>query len=150
MAEAGGLHRFMDWHKPILTDSGGFQVFSLAGIRTIAEEGVTFQSHLDGSRQFIGPETSMDIQQKLGADIAMATSELMKEFDAAVWAHHGLFCSGPDFDITFGLMHTIEKAAEIYVKAMSMGQGIKQTISDDNLRAIAKDFGVTLREEFLD
>lgn len=72
VAEAGGLHRFMDWHKPILTDSGGFQVFSLAGIRTIAEEGVTFQSHLDGSRQFIGPETSMDIQQKLGADIAMA------------------------------------------------------------------------------
>ena len=72
VAEAGGLHRFMDWHKPILTDSGGFQVFSLAGIRTIAEEGVTFQSHLDGSRQFIGPETSMNIQQKLGADIAMA------------------------------------------------------------------------------
>ena len=72
VAEAGGLHRFMDWHKPILTDSGGFQGFSLAGIRTIAEEGVTFQSHLDGSRQFIGPETSMDIQQKLGADIAMA------------------------------------------------------------------------------
>ena len=72
VAEAGGLHRFMDWHKPILTYSGGFQVFSLAGIRTIAEEGVTFQSHLDGSRQFIGPETSMDIQQKLGADIAMA------------------------------------------------------------------------------
>ncbi len=85
-----------------------------------------------------------------GADIAMATSELMKEFDAAVWAHHGLFCSGPDFDITFGLMHTIEKAAEIYVKAMSMGLGIRQTISDDNLRAIARDFGVTLREEFLD
>ena len=70
--EAGGLHRFMDWHHPILTDSGGFQVFSLAGIRTIKEEGVTFQSHLDGSRQFIGPETSMDIQQALGSDIAMA------------------------------------------------------------------------------
>ena len=70
--EAGGLHRFMDWHRPILTDSGGFQVFSLAGIRTIKEEGVTFQSHLDGSRQFIGPETSMDIQEALGADIAMA------------------------------------------------------------------------------
>lgn len=69
---AGGLHNFMHWDRPILTDSGGFQVFSLAGIRTIAEEGVTFQSHLDGSRQFIGPETSMDIQQKLGADIAMA------------------------------------------------------------------------------
>lgn len=68
----GGLHKFMNWDKPILTDSGGFQVFSLAGIRTIKEEGVTFQSHLDGSRHFIGPETSMDIQQKLGADIAMA------------------------------------------------------------------------------
>lgn len=70
--EAGGLHQFMDWHKPILTDSGGFQVFSLAGIRKIREEGVTFQSHLDGSRHFIGPEESMDIQQALGADIAMA------------------------------------------------------------------------------
>ena len=70
--EAGGLHRFMDWHKPILTDSGGFQVFSLAGIRTIKEEGVTFQSHIDGSRHFIGPETSMDIQAALGSDIAMA------------------------------------------------------------------------------
>ena len=85
-----------------------------------------------------------------GAEIAQATSELMKEFDAAVWAHHGLFCSGPDFDTTFGLMHTIEKAAEIYVKAMSMGQGIRQTITDDDLRAIAKEFGVTLRKEFLD
>ena len=68
--EAGGLHNFMDWHKPILTDSGGFQVFSLANIRTIKEEGVTFQSHIDGSRHFIGPETSMDIQEALGADIA--------------------------------------------------------------------------------
>lgn len=70
--EAGGLHKFMGWNGPILTDSGGFQVFSLAGIRKIKEEGVTFQSHLDGSRQFIGPEESMDIQQALGSDIAMA------------------------------------------------------------------------------
>ena len=70
--EAGGIHQFMDWHHPVLTDSGGFQVFSLAGIRKIAEEGVTFQSHIDGSRHFIGPETSMDIQEALGADIAMA------------------------------------------------------------------------------
>ena len=70
--EAGGLHKFMNWDKPILTDSGGFQVFSLAGIRKIREEGVDFQSHLDGSRLFIGPEESMDIQQALGADIAMA------------------------------------------------------------------------------
>ena len=85
-----------------------------------------------------------------GADIALATSEIMKKFDAAVWAHHGLFCSGPDFDITFGLMHTIEKAAEIYVKVLSCGQGIRQTITDANLRAIAKEFGVTLNEDFLD
>ena len=85
-----------------------------------------------------------------GADIAKATSELMKKFDAAVWAHHGLFCSGPDFDTTFGLMHTIEKAAQIYVLALSMGKGIRQTITDDNLRAIAKEFGVTLNEDFLE
>lgn len=86
-----------------------------------------------------------------GADIALATSKLMKEYDAAVWAHHGLFASGPDFDTTFGLMHTIEKAAQIYLLALSAGQGkIMQTIEDDDLRAIAKDFGVTLREEFLD
>ncbi len=85
-----------------------------------------------------------------GADIARATSELMKEYDAAVWAHHGLFASGPDFDTTFGLMHTIEKAAQICVLALSAGGGkIRQTITDENLRAIARDFGVTLREEFL-
>ena len=70
--EAGGLHRFMGWDGPILTDSGGFQVFSLAGIRKIREEGVIFRSHLDGSKQFIGPEESMDIQQALGSDICMA------------------------------------------------------------------------------
>ena len=86
-----------------------------------------------------------------GSDIALATSQLMKEYDAAVWAHHGLFASGPDFDTTFGLMHTIEKAAQIYILALSAGQGrILQTIEDDDLRAIAKDFCVTLREEFLD
>ena len=86
-----------------------------------------------------------------GSDIALATSQLMKEYDAAVWAHHGLFASGLDFDTTFGLMHTIEKAAQIYILALSAGQGrILQTVEDDDLRAIAKDFGVTLREEFLD
>ncbi len=85
-----------------------------------------------------------------GAEIAMATSQCMKEFTAVVWAHHGLFCAGADFDETFGLMHTIEKAAEIYVKACSCGVGIRQTIADDGLRAIARDFGVTIREEFLD
>ena len=70
--EAGGLHAFMDWHHPVLTDSGGFQVFSLAGLRKISEEGAAFRSHLDGGKRFISPEVSMDIQQALGADIAMA------------------------------------------------------------------------------
>jgi len=84
-----------------------------------------------------------------GPAIAQATSELMKTYDAAIWAHHGLFCSGPDLDTTFGLMHTIEKAADIYVRALSCGQGIRQTISDDNLRDIARDFGVTLNEALL-
>ena len=86
-----------------------------------------------------------------GADIALATSEVMKQFDAAVWAHHGLFCSGPDFDITFGLMHTIEKAAEIYNLVMSSSGGrVLQTISDANLLAIAEEFGVVLNKDFLD
>lgn len=85
-----------------------------------------------------------------GADIAVATSELMKTYQAAIWAHHGLFVSGPDFDTAFGLAHTIEKSAEIYVKVLAAGQGcIRQTITDENLRAIAKDFGVTLNEMFL-
>lgn len=70
--EAGGLHKFMSWDHPILTDSGGFQVFSLAALRKIKEEGVSFQSHLDGSKRFISPEISMDIQEALGSDIAMA------------------------------------------------------------------------------
>ena len=70
--QAGGLHTFMDWHHPILTDSGGFQVFSLSELRKITEEGAAFRSHLDGSKQFISPEISMDIQEALGSDIAMA------------------------------------------------------------------------------
>ena len=85
-----------------------------------------------------------------GADIALATCKKMEEFDAAVWAHHGLFASGPDFDITFGLMHTIEKAAEIWVLQRSTGLPELQTIQDDELRAIARDFKVNLREDFLD
>lgn len=71
----GGLHRFMSWEKPILTDSGGFQVFSLSGLRKIKEEGVTFQSHVDGRRIFMGPEESMQIQCNLASTIAMAFDE---------------------------------------------------------------------------
>ena len=74
----GGLHRMMDWDGPILTDSGGFQVFSLAGLRKITEEGVTFASHIDGRRIFMGPEESMAIQSNLGSDIAMAFDECVE------------------------------------------------------------------------
>jgi len=73
--EAGGLHSFMAWQRPILTDSGGFQVFSLGPLRKISEEGVEFRSHLDGSKHFISPEKSMEIQMALGADIAMVFDE---------------------------------------------------------------------------
>ena len=71
----GGLHRFMNWPRPILTDSGGFQVYSLTPLRTITDKGVIFQSHIDGSKHFIGPEEAIDIQETLGADIIMAFDE---------------------------------------------------------------------------
>ena len=71
----GGLHKFMSWNKPILTDSGGFQVFSLAGLRQIKEEGVYFHSHIDGRKIFMGPEESMRIQSNLASTIAMAFDE---------------------------------------------------------------------------
>ena len=76
--QMGGLHKFMNWDGPILTDSGGFQVFSLASLRKIREEGVTFASHLDGHRIFMGPEESMRIQSNLGSDIAMAFNECVE------------------------------------------------------------------------
>jgi queuine tRNA-ribosyltransferase len=87
---AGGLHQFMNWHKPILTDSGGFQVFSLGDIRKVKAHGVEFRSHLDGTLLFLGPKESMEIQRILGSDIAMVFDECpahdapMKEMKAAV------------------------------------------------------------------
>ncbi|MEE0841091.1 MAG: rhamnulose-1-phosphate aldolase [Acutalibacteraceae bacterium] len=84
-----------------------------------------------------------------GRDIAVATSCLMKKYDVAIWAHHGMFCSGEDFDLTFGLMHTVEKAAEILVKVRSMTGEKRQTILPDDFRALAKDFSLTLPERFL-
>lgn len=76
--DMGGLHKFMNWDRPILTDSGGFQVFSLAGLRKITEEGVTFSSHIDGHRIFMGPEESMRIQSNLASTIAMAFDECIE------------------------------------------------------------------------
>ncbi len=81
VAELGGLHCFMDWHRPILTDSGGFQVFSLAGSRQVDQDGVTFKSHLDGSIHRFTPELSISIQEKLGADIIMAFDECAQPVD---------------------------------------------------------------------
>ena len=84
-----------------------------------------------------------------GREIAVATSELMKKYDLAIWAHHGMFAAGEDFDLTFGLMHTAEKSAEILVKTLSMRPDKLQTIQPDDFRHLAEDFHVTLPEEFL-
>ncbi|NDW00603.1 tRNA guanosine(34) transglycosylase Tgt [Salipiger sp. PrR002] len=75
VARLGGLHKFMNWERPILTDSGGFQVMSLAGLRKLTEEGVTFKSHIDGSKHMLSPESSMEIQRLLGSDIVMCFDE---------------------------------------------------------------------------
>ncbi len=75
LEEAGGIHQFMNWHKPVLTDSGGFQVFSLASMRKIKPEGVYFSSHIDGSKHFFSPENVIDIQRSIGSDIMMAFDE---------------------------------------------------------------------------
>jgi len=84
-----------------------------------------------------------------GCEIAVATSKLMKDYDVAIWAHHGMFAAGEDFDLTFGLMHTVEKSAEILVKMLSMQPNKLQTITPDNFRDLAKDFNVILPEKFL-
>ena len=86
VAEAGGLHKFMQWDRGILTDSGGFQVFSLGPLRKITEEGVTFRSHIDGSKHFLSPEKAIEVQMALGADIIMAFDECVPypaEYDYA-------------------------------------------------------------------
>lgn len=84
-----------------------------------------------------------------GKAIASATSELMKQYDVAIWAHHGMFCSGEDFDLAFGLMHTVEKSAEVLVKMLSMRRAKRQTITPRNFRNLAVDFNVELPEKFL-
>ncbi|WP_130837815.1 rhamnulose-1-phosphate aldolase [Lachnoclostridium sp. Marseille-P6806] len=84
-----------------------------------------------------------------GREIGVATSHLMEKYNAVIWAMHGMFCSGATFDETFGLMHTIEKSAEILVKVMSMTDKKRQTITPDNFRALEKGFSITLDERFL-
>ena len=84
-----------------------------------------------------------------GREIAVETSRLMRCYDVAIWAHHGMFAAGEDFDLTFGLMHTVEKSAEILVKMLSMQPNKRQTITPDDFRDLAKDFNVNLPEKFL-
>ena len=84
-----------------------------------------------------------------GREIAVATSKLMEKYNAVIWAHHGMFCSGETFDLTFGLMHTIEKSAEILIKVLSMVPQKRQTISPDNFRKLEKGFHITLPDRFL-
>ena len=84
-----------------------------------------------------------------GREIAVATSEIMKTKDVAIWAHHGMFACGTDFDITFGLMHTVEKAAEVLVKVMSMTNKKRQTIEPDDFRALNEPFGIKVNEDCL-
>lgn len=84
-----------------------------------------------------------------GRDIAVATSKLMQEYDVVIWAHHGMFAAGEDFDLTFGLMHTVEKSADILVKMLSMQPNKLHTIQVEEFKHLAKDFKVTLPEKFL-
>ena len=84
-----------------------------------------------------------------GREIAIATSKLMEKYNVAIWAHHGMFCSGENFDLTFGLMHTVEKSAEILIKVLSMSPTKLQTITPDNFRDLAEGFHITLPERFL-
>lgn len=111
----GGIHRFMNWRGPLLTDSGGFQVYSLAKLRSISEAGVTFQSHVDGSTHFIGPEEALEIQESLGADIVMAFDECVpypspREYvEAAVrrtaqWASRSLAHKRGENQAIFGII----------------------------------------------
>jgi queuine tRNA-ribosyltransferase len=115
IAAAGGLHRFMNWKRPALTDSGGFQVFSLSALRQVTDEGVQFRSHLDGSPHFLTPERAMEVQGVLGSDIAMAFDECSpypcsyEEVVAAVertalWAERCLRMPAPDGQVVFGIV----------------------------------------------
>ncbi len=124
IAQAGGLHGFMNWHKPILTDSGGFQVFSLGKIRKIREHGVEFRSHLDGKPLFLGPKESMEIQRILGSDIAMVFDECPP--------HHA-----PREEVLRAVKRTVRWAAECLGQPRAAGQqrfGIVQGTCFPDLR----------------
>ncbi len=124
IGQAGGLHRFMNWTGPILTDSGGFQVFSLAKIRKVQAHGVEFRSHLDGSLLFLGPKESMEIQRLLGSDIAMVFDECPPH-------------DAPAAEIRAAVDRTLRWAEECRIQPRAVGQqvfGIVQGGNDPKLR----------------
>ncbi|MFM8360376.1 MAG: tRNA guanosine(34) transglycosylase Tgt [Verrucomicrobiota bacterium] len=124
LRQAGGLHGFMNWTRPILTDSGGFQVFSLGKIRKIREHGVEFRSHLDGSPLFLGPKESMEIQRVLGSDIAMVFDECPPH-------------TASREDVARAVKRTLKWAAECRVQPRAPGQlvfGIVQGTHHADLR----------------
>ena len=114
IVEMGGLHNFMHWQKPILTDSGGFQVFSLSEMRKIDEDGVTFRSHIDGSKKRLTPEIAVEIQEKLGADIIMAFDECSSPYDKEysdkamqrthAWLHRCMYAKKREDQALFGIV----------------------------------------------
>ena len=117
LEEAGGLHRFMNWQQPLLTDSGGYQVFSLAGTRKINEEGVMFQSHIDGSKHLFTPEKVMDIQRSIGADIIMAFDECPPYPSAYAYAQQSMLLTHRWLDRCF---HRVEETTGKYGYAQNL------------------------------
>ncbi|MFT6332837.1 MAG: queuine tRNA-ribosyltransferase [Lentimonas sp.] len=125
ISELGGLHKFMNWNKPILTDSGGFQVMSLAGIRKITDEGAEFSSHIDGSKHMLTPEYSMEIQNKLGSDITMIFDECV-----SYPATHAQAKKAMDRSIAWG-----KRSKDAFVKRDGYGLfGIVQGVTFEDLR----------------
>jgi queuine tRNA-ribosyltransferase len=134
---AGGLHQFMNWQKPILTDSGGFQVFSLAKIRKIKPHGVEFRSHIDGSLLFLGPKEAMEIQRALGSDIAMVFDECPPPEVAAMPSSHGRRGVAATNTLRLAVERTIRWARECREQPRADGQkvfGIVQGGSNAALR----------------
>src|SRR5882724_6646328 len=119
ISAAGGLHKFMNWEKPILTDSGGFQVFSLAKIRKIKEHGVEFRSHLDGSLLFLGPKEAMNIQKVLASDIAMVFDECPPH-------------DSPSSEMRKAVDRTIRWAAECREQPRAVGQQVFGIVQGGN------------------
>lgn len=131
--DLGGLHRFMNWDRPILTDSGGFQVFSLAKLRRITEEGVTFQSHIDGRRIFMGPEQSMQIQSHLASTIAMAFDECVQNPAPHQYAKESCARTTRWLERCIAEMNRLKSLADT-INPQQMLFGINQGCTFDDLR----------------